>query len=84
MKLVRDNTRSASFHGNSGGGSVVQDALSASDHRVPSSGQVLDNKICQGCGYDFRRPRGSTDKYCRSCHSKPMFEEKNSGMFLIH
>jgi hypothetical protein len=49
----------------------IRDALAMADHCVPANAIVCDNKICQACGQNFLRVRGSEDRYCRRCHAKP-------------
>jgi hypothetical protein len=71
--MLEGNQMRMSMNGGSGG-EVLQDAMSASDHRVAPGAVVGDLKICEGCGTRrFFRPRGSDDRYCKGCHASPTF-----------
>jgi ribosomal protein S27AE len=61
----------------------ISDSLLAGDHTVPANAVVLEQKVCEGCGFDFLRLTGSQDKRCRRCHASPFLAEPTKP-FLIH
>jgi hypothetical protein len=76
MKHHRDNTTRASIIGATGG-SVLQDTMAGTDHRLGMFDIALELKYCEGgdCDRKFTRRVGSNDRLCPCCHRKP---------FIVH